>query len=164
MTVTPKHSLDDTRMWRLIIARLHPDAGGSDELCVFAQAARDAICSGIVRSATEESVTRRHRTAEEPARVPFDPGCDFAALTGRALQFDAGDYGRILALLKDCWPTEHLAHEQQRGASYKRLAAIAHLWGMAKKERIGWYRVAESIPLSDRHAGHILGRLKRRVA
>jgi hypothetical protein len=35
---------------------------------------------------------------------------------------------------------------------------------MTRKERIGWYRVAEDIPLSDRHAGHILARLKRRTA
>ncbi len=73
-------------------------------------------------------------------------------------------YGDVLSLLKDCRPLEHLAYEQDRGASYKRLAAIAHAWGMTKAERIGWYRVAEDLPLSDRHAGHILGRLKGRRA
>ncbi len=73
-------------------------------------------------------------------------------------------YGRVLSLLADCKPLEDLAHEQRRGASYKRLAAIAHVWGMTKAERIGWYRVAEDLPLSDRHAGHILSRLKRRAA
>jgi hypothetical protein len=36
--------------------------------------------------------------------------------------------------------------------------------GMTKAERIGWYRVAESAPLCDRHAGHILSRLKRSAA
>jgi hypothetical protein len=35
---------------------------------------------------------------------------------------------------------------------------------MTKDERIGWYRVAEDLPLSDRHASHILGRLKRQAA
>jgi hypothetical protein len=36
--------------------------------------------------------------------------------------------------------------------------------GMSVTERSGWYRIAESIPLSDRHAGHILKRLKERAA
>jgi hypothetical protein len=35
---------------------------------------------------------------------------------------------------------------------------------MSKEERVGWYRVAEGIPLSDRHAGHLLSKLKRRAA
>jgi hypothetical protein len=54
-------------------------------------------------------------------------------------------------------------HEMQRrrGASYKQLAAIGHAVEMTKRERVGWYRVCESIPLSDRHAGHILSKLKR---
>ena len=44
------------------------------------------------------------------------------------------------------------------------MAAIAHIWGMTKEERVGWYRVAEGILLSDRHGGHILSELKRRTA
>ncbi len=43
-------------------------------------------------------------------------------------------------------------------------ADVAHQAGMTKTERVQWYRVAERIPLSDRHAGHLLGRLKRRAA
>jgi len=70
----------------------------------------------------------------------------------------------VLSLLADCYPLPHLAHEQERGASYKRLAAIAHTCGMTKAERVGWYRVAEELSLSDRHAGHVLSKLKRRAA
>jgi hypothetical protein len=36
--------------------------------------------------------------------------------------------------------------------------------GMTKAERVQWYRIAEAIPLSQRHAGHILSRLKKRAA
>jgi hypothetical protein len=93
-------------------------------------------------------------------------GADFEAGTREALRLadDLGSfhlYGRLLGLLSDCEPMERLAHEQERGASYKRLAAIAYACSMSKPERTGWYRCAESIPLSDRHAGHILGKLKR---
>jgi hypothetical protein len=35
---------------------------------------------------------------------------------------------------------------------------------MSKEERVGWYRVAEDLTLSDRHASHLLGRLKKRAA
>ena len=46
------------------------------------------------------------------------------------------------------------------GASYKRLTAIGHLAGFDKTAQVRWYRIAEEIPLSDRHAAHILSRLK----
>lgn len=32
---------EDRRMWRLLLARLHPDAGGDDDLFAFACAVRD---------------------------------------------------------------------------------------------------------------------------
>jgi len=35
---------------------------------------------------------------------------------------------------------------------------------MGKLERTGWYRCAEAIPLADRHASHVLGRLKKQAA
>jgi hypothetical protein len=91
---------------------------------------------------------------------------DFEECTRTALKVGAAGmpYSRILSLLADCYSLEDLAHEEERGASYKRLATIGHTWVMTKRERIGWYRVAEGIPLSDRHAGHILSRLKRQSA
>jgi hypothetical protein len=36
-------SSDDRRMWRLLLARLHPDAGGDHELFAFACAIRDEM-------------------------------------------------------------------------------------------------------------------------
>jgi hypothetical protein len=76
-----------------------------------------------------------------------------------------GVYGALLEMLADCEaPPSTTGAWEQRGASYKKLAAIGHMVGMTKPERGRWYRVAESVPLSDRHAGHILGRLKRRAA
>jgi hypothetical protein len=36
--------------------------------------------------------------------------------------------------------------------------------GMSKPERVQWYRIAEDIPLSQRHAGHILSKLQKAVA
>ncbi len=162
---------DDARMWKRLVARAHPDTGGDHELFIWTTAVRDVVRNSSLPAGGSPEPTvhpsrRREPSTDDRPRVPFDPGCDFAALTGRALQrAQAGDeYGQVLAMLQDCWPVEDLAHEQTRGASYKRLAAIAHAWGMTKAERIGWYRVAEDLPLSDRHAGHIFSRLKRRAA
>jgi hypothetical protein len=50
---------------------------------------------------------------------------------------------------------------QGRGASYKALALIAHKANMSKAERQRWYRIAESIPLAERHASYIIARLGR---
>jgi hypothetical protein len=36
--------------------------------------------------------------------------------------------------------------------------------GMTKAQRVRWYRIAESIPLSRRCAGHILSQLKKEAA
>ena len=170
MTHTPTLPLDDRRMWRKAVAALHPDRGGDHETCVWIQAVRDVVCNLNLRAGANPEAAdypprrRKASTYDEPARVPFAHGCDFAALTGRALRYEAGEYSPILALLRDCWPLEHLAHEQERGASYKRLALVAHLVGMSKPERVRWYRVAEEIPLSDRHAGHLITRLKGQAA
>ena len=36
--------LKDRHMWRLLLARLHPDAGGDQELFLFAHAVREEMC------------------------------------------------------------------------------------------------------------------------
>ncbi len=170
--------LDDKGMWRRALATLHPDGGGSHDLFIWAGAVRDVVCGLSLRAgahpkpADYPSRRREASTSEDPARVPYPAWADFEECTRTALRVGAGEaageagmlYGPVLSLLADCYPTEGKAHEGQRGASYKRLAAIAHLWGMTEAERIGWYRVAEGIPLSDRHAGHILNRTNRRAA
>lgn len=35
---------NDHRMWRLLLAKLHPDAGGDHELFVFASTVKDSVC------------------------------------------------------------------------------------------------------------------------
>ncbi len=166
MTRTPTLPLDHSGMWRRLVARTHPDAGGTHELFVWAGALRDAVCGGDLRAGAPVHTPPQAKQADDVARVPYPPGTDFEEATRTALKMGACGmpYGRLLSLLADCRPLYHLAHEQARGATYKRLAAIGHAWGMTKRERVGWYRVAEDIPLSDRHAGHILSRLKRRAA
>jgi hypothetical protein len=173
---TQTHPPDDPRMWRRLVARTHPDAGGDHELFIWAGVVKEAVCGGQPRVGSrpgprDQPSCRRETTrgptyADDKPRVPWPAGTDFEESTHEALLMAAMEqpYAQILLLLKDCRPLEHLAYEQDRGASYKRLAAIAHTWGMSKAERAGWYRVAEGIPLSDRHAGHILGKLKRQAA
>jgi hypothetical protein len=39
-------SFEDRRMWRLLLARLHPDAGGDHDLFAFACAIRDDMARG----------------------------------------------------------------------------------------------------------------------
>ena len=39
-------SSEDRRMWRLLLARLHPDAGGDHDLFAFACAVRDEMLGG----------------------------------------------------------------------------------------------------------------------
>jgi hypothetical protein len=39
-------AFEDRRMWRLLLARLHPDAGGDHDLFAFACAIRDEMSGG----------------------------------------------------------------------------------------------------------------------
>lgn len=159
---------DDPKMWRRLIARTHPDAGGDGELFIWTTVLKSRVCGGELRIEPKPPPrSPEPRPADDKPRVPYPAGpYSFEEITRTALRRGACGmpYGRVLSLLADCKPLEHLAYEQERGASYKRLAAIAHAWGMTKAERVGWYSVAEALPLSDRHAGHILARLKRRAA
>ena len=52
MTRTPTLPATDKSMWRKAIARAHPDAGGSHELCVWMQAVRDVVCGGGPKTMT----------------------------------------------------------------------------------------------------------------
>lgn len=40
----PPTSLEDRYMWRMLLAKLHPDAGGDHELFLFACALKEGIC------------------------------------------------------------------------------------------------------------------------
>ena len=176
MTRTPTLPLDDRGMWRRLVRRTHPDAGGDHELFIWAVATRDAICGGELG----EEMPRRERreqpyrwreapTSSTGERVPFDEDASLEILTDRAVAMAeavAEPYGYLLRQVADCYPAfEGPLYDQQRcGASYKSLATIAHRVGMTKAERAQWYRIGEAVPLSQRHAGHILSRLKRRTA
>ena len=167
MSRTSTQPPNDERMLRRLKAKVHPDGGGDHELFIWAGNVEEAVCGGSTQTApeSEPSQPRQPASKSDPDRVPYSPYAYFSETTAAALRrARRGDiYGDLLALLRDCKPLEHLAHEQQRGASYRRLGAIGHMVGMTKEERVGWYRVAESVPLSDRHAGHIIKRLKERA-
>jgi len=144
-----------------------PDAYGSHELFIWITHIEQLICSNMLEVSQPEPPRPEPARSADPDRVPFSPAADFAFLTRRALILAddvAPPYNAVLRLLKDCEPFADFADKQRRGASYKQLAAVAHQAGMTKTERIGWYKIAESVPISDRHAGHLLGRLKRRAA
>ncbi|MDQ4042524.1 MAG: hypothetical protein M3118_01730 [Actinomycetota bacterium] len=169
MSRTPTKPPTDTSMWRKLIARAHPDTGGDHNLFIWVSELKEYVAGETAEEPQHEPP--RGAPNADSDRVPFDPvGVeDFVGLTCRALLMarDVPEkYARLLRLLDDCTEALHgaLVREQKRGASYKRLAAIGHRAGMDVRARSGWYRVAESIPLSDRHAGHILGSLKRRAA
>ncbi len=171
---TPTLPPTEPTMWRKLLARTHPDAGGSHELFVWTGALREMICGGQLQVAPKPRPTlqRPPQSAAQPddtPRIPYPTGADFEEGTREALRMaeELGEfhpYGALLAMLVDVESADHYAPQEQRGASYRQLAAIGHSVGMTKPERAGFYRLAESVPLSDRHAGHILGRLKRQAA
>jgi hypothetical protein len=176
MTRTPTHPPDHRGMWRRLLGRADPDGGGDHELFIWTVATRDVMCNGefggkVPGSERREQPSRpRERSTSSAAnRVPFDELADFELLTDRALSMAAGltkPYGYLLRQVADCYPAEDgpLYEQQHRGATYKTLAAIGHRVGLTKAQRGRFYRICEAIPLSQRHASHILSRLKGRAA
>lgn len=168
MISTPTVPLDSAKMWRLLLAATQPDTErGSHELCIFVQALKEYVLSEPREEVLSLSPRPEPAPTANPNRVPFPADADFRVLTRRAGML-ADDvplpYCSVLRLLQDCEPLAGFEDKQRRGASYKQLAAIGHNAGMSKPERVQWYRLAESVPLSDRRAGHLLGKLKRAAA
>src|SRR5215210_7331544 len=172
---TPTRPATDRLMWRRLLARAHPDAGGTHELFIWTGVVRDVVCSSSLPAGgnpePEDHPSRRrdHSTSSAAECVPFDPFADLEILTDRAVTMAAAvaePYGYLLRQVADCYPVSDgsLHDQQRRGASYKSLAAIGHRVGMTKAERVQWYSIAEAVPLSQRHAGHILSRLHKAAA
>jgi hypothetical protein len=116
-------SLTDKRMWRRLLARVHPDTGGSEELFVWTQTLREELCgnaslpeSVFASRVWEEFVAaQRSRPRTEPrpkkkpktvkrnrTRIPFDTTLSFDELTDRALEVAATleePYSELLPLL-----------------------------------------------------------------
>jgi hypothetical protein len=170
--------LDDHRYWRRLMATVHPDRDGGDaELFVFLTALREHVeeCTHVKTvidaSRRREGSTQSATHQDQADCVPFSGNLDFDVLTAtaRSVADDVCEpYASCLGLLADierasAWDTT-LYRQQRRGATYKQLAAIGYAVGMTKRERVEWYRVCEAIPLSRRHAGHILSKLKGRAA
>ncbi len=164
-------------MWRKLLAKVHPDAGGDHETFIWALHVRAAVCNGATVPPPKEGARPqpppppKSSSGANPDRIPFDTSSasSFSELTTKALALaDIGDvlplYTDLLRLLADCEEVHAGTHhdQQKRGASYKQLAAIGHKVGMSKERRIEWYRLVERIPLSMRHAGHILKKFSER--
>jgi hypothetical protein len=171
MARTPTHPPTDRGMWRRLLARAHPDAGGTHELFIWTGAVRDAVCGSEILSAKNfaEDPEPEASAHDDPACVPFDEDAYLEVLTDRAVTIAAAvaePYGYLLRQLVDCYPVSDgsLHDQQRRGASYKALAAIGHRVGMTKAERVQWYSIAKAVPLSQRHAGHILSKLQKAAA
>jgi hypothetical protein len=169
MTRTPTLPFDDRRMWRRLVGRSHPDAGGDDELFIWTVATRDAVCGDELEAAIARVERRAPSTQGTGERVSFDEDASLEVLTDRAIAMAeavAELYGFLLRQVADCEPAEDepLRDQQRRGASFKSLAAIGYGVDLTKAERVKWYRIAEAVPLSQRHAGHFLSRIKRRAA
>jgi hypothetical protein len=63
-----KASFEDRHMWRLLLARLHPDAGGDHELFLFAYALKErAFANSYLEDAPAlDDDRRRTRRSAEP--------------------------------------------------------------------------------------------------
>jgi hypothetical protein len=58
---------EDRRLWRLLLARSHPDAGGDHELFLFAHALEEGVCGhGYLEIASAPDDKRQTRRSAKP--------------------------------------------------------------------------------------------------
>jgi hypothetical protein len=153
-------------MWKRLLKRCHPDAGGDAELFVWCRELQSHVSGDHIEQVPPCARRDPPRHTSTGDRIPFEPAPPFGVLTDRALDaaLDVGEpYADLLGLLWDCVEVRPdkpiLWRQQQEGATYKSLAALAYRANMSKYERIQWYRISESIPLTQRHVGHMLSKV-----
>jgi hypothetical protein len=163
----------DRSMWRKLLRVVHPDSSpviGDGELFVWCRSLQEYVVGDHLEE-PPKSARRdppKHPTSSE--RIDYTEAQDradsFDTLTRAAVMYaeEVGEpYASVLRLLSDCreaTPQDVTLYRAQHvGASYKQVALIAHLVKMSTQERSRWYRIAESIPLAQRHAGHMISTL-----
>jgi hypothetical protein len=162
----------DRSMWRRLLRRSHPDTGGDHDLFIWTQALHEHVAGDHIEEPPRHTRRDPPRHHQQTERLDFTGAFDrfnsHDSLTQHAVDMSAelqAPYCHVLSLLEDCYPAAptdtKLTRQESVGASYKQLAYIAHLSGMDHKERSRFYRIAESVPLSQRMAGHIISRLRR---
>jgi hypothetical protein len=143
----------DKRMWRRLMALVHPDRGGCHELFVWVTGLHEYVAGDDPEPVVDDR-SRRERYAASGAnrnveRVPYEEAFGkagrFAELAHQAVLIadDAGEpYASLLRLLADCYEATEadatLYRWQHQGATYKQLAAIAYRVGMSKEQRTRW--------------------------
>lgn len=77
--------LEDRHMWRLLLAKLHPDAGGDHELFLFACAVKEGMCGGgrFGRKPTRDNSERRAERSAEHFPRAWQEAMSYWALRNR---------------------------------------------------------------------------------
>ncbi len=88
----------------------------------------------------------------------FDRSTERALLLSREY-----DVEKVCDLLSFLAGAEYQGDSQSmEGASYKSLAHVAHLYGLAQDERQIWYQAGEIIPVSQGHVSYLIKNIKDR--
>jgi hypothetical protein len=102
MPRTPTLPPTEPAMWKKLLAKVHPDAGGDHELFIWTRTVQERVCG------TQEEAPTPPRSSNgdsrESARVPFNWNRTFDELTFRAVdmaQQTTPRYGKLLELLED---------------------------------------------------------------
>ena len=167
---TPTLSVTEPAMWRKLLARSHPDAGGDHDLFVWATALQEYVANGApslwdARPRRDDSRRGDRGGDHRGDRVYLDDRYDFEAATFEALRLAGtlpSPFGEFLLRLADIELAEDEVgiKQQNRGATFKSLAALGHQVGLDAAGRQRLYAIAQEIPLSQRHVGHLFARSK----
>lgn len=137
-------SVQDRRMWRKLLAKVHPDAGGEHELFIWADQVREHCAESPAKTQKKTySPPRSHNPVRE-----FMDGLQVV-------------YQRPFDVLANKWMTSGNLGASTEEATKPQVAKIAHLCGMSDKHRYGFYGVCEEFGLTKQQASWVIEELTR---
>jgi hypothetical protein len=164
--VSPKTAMPapvhDRHYWRRLLARAHPDSGGSHTLFLWALGVREFVAGDEIEPPRKEHTPPRRSTKADSLRVTFDPSRTFDEITAAALAMAADleePYRALLGLLEGAQQVREDAgpvyRQQRTGATFKSKAALGHKASMNGTQGSRLYRIAEELCLTQAHVGHL---------
>jgi hypothetical protein len=166
-----KPAVHNRELWKRLLRFCHPKYGGDEHIYRFARSVYQYVSSDEPEPAPRQKP--EHKTSGD--RVEFTDieqrYGDHEGLVQHALEVAYSieePFHTMLSALEDCdqaAPTDYqLQRSQEVGATFKACAFAAHVAGLSSADRMKWYKLCRSLPMSQRMCGHIIMKLQSDAA
>jgi hypothetical protein len=159
----------DREHWNRLLRLCHPKGAGDEDLFLWAKGVYDFVTSDEPEPAPREQPKHKKSTDRVDFSGVEERFSSHADLVEHALEVAYSieePFHSMLSGLEDLEPAPRgdlqLLRAEQQGCTFKQAAYAAHLANLSKKHRMDFYKLCQSLPMSQRMCGHIIKRLQER--